>query len=79
MDGAPSTLRIDMFLCFHSDPRRLVVKIDAPRLALVVMVLHAPHSELGPQELTLWWACAIQLIMTLKVQPVLADANARFG
>lgn len=66
-------------VCLHSDPRRLIVRLQHMGLDFCFAVLHAPHSGYSDDDLTKWWKesihhCCVYGKMNLCV---LIDSNAQ--
>ena len=55
-------MRVDDFQVQYSDPRRLVVTTDAVATSCCYVVLHA-YDEMYKEEVPVWWAETVQLIM----------------
>ena len=64
----------------HSDPRRLLVRLQSGGLDLVLAVMHAPHLGHGGEEIEAWWHRSGTLCSAFqRLAPlcVLVDANAQ--
>eukprot|EP00435_Cladocopium_sp_Y103_P027748 s1875_g6.t2 len=72
------------FVVLHADPRVLLVRVQAPYLSFLCLVLHAPQSGLPLSERQQWWddlRMTVDLHRNVEVSDlfVLADANAASG
>ncbi|CAK0899702.1 unnamed protein product [Prorocentrum cordatum] len=63
----------------YSDPRALIVAVQAKFFDENAAALHAPRSKHKPEVRKAWWAHARQLMARWKPTILLADANARVG
>ena len=80
LDGEPITA--SCLVPLHSDPRRLIVRIQARGLDLVLAVLHAPHTGYDQATISEWWDFTTQLCSSSqRLAPlcVMVDANAQIS
>ena len=64
----------------HSDPRRLIVRLQAKGLDVIFAVLHALHSGYSDDDVSKWWDYTINLckgFQSLAPCCVLMDSNAQ--
>ena len=70
------------FQCVHHDPRRMLVRSDAPDMSFWLLALHAPHSGHSLQTRQAWWEETSELMRQHydgDVLFVLGDTNAAPG
>ena len=79
----PQLFRKNDFVVLHSDPQRLLVKVDAKWISRWILVMHAPDSGTPIQERKEWWATTTSLLAETRIPHeqliVCADANASPG
>ena len=71
----------DVTIC-HKDPRRLLARIEKSGIDLLVLVIHAPHSGHGIEEVEQWWIETADILNSFHQGGrviVLGDCNARSG
>ena len=66
----------------HADPRRLVVRLQARGLDLVLAVLHAPHTGYTKDDIAEWWNASTRICSAAqRLSPLclMVDANAQIS
>ena len=66
----------------HSDPRRLIVRLQAKGLDVILVVLHALHSGYNENDVSDWWDHTIKLCKGFQgLAPccVMMDSNAQIA
>lgn len=73
------TLTAQSLVCYHSDPRRIFVRLQHVGLDLYLVNLHAPHSGYDDTALESWWKETLRLCSTFHFGSmcVLMDSNAQ--
>lgn len=76
---AGAMVTFQSLVCLHSDPRRLIVRLQHLGIDLCFAVLHAPHSGYTDDDLAVWWKETIHHCCVYGKQNlcVLIDSNAQ--
>ncbi len=67
-NGKQLFIRDNQLVVLHSDPRRLIVRIQTDWLEIVFAVLHAPQSGIALESRQQWWHSTSELIQHLAGQ-----------
>eukprot|EP00435_Cladocopium_sp_Y103_P022853 s1557_g5.t1 len=84
VDDRPMLFQRRHFAVLHADPRVLLVRLEAPGLHALCLVLHVPQSGLPLTERESWWDSLNTILLQHRGNQdsdlfVLADANATSG
>eukprot|EP00435_Cladocopium_sp_Y103_P028743 s95_g7.t1 len=84
LHGKPLLFHRRHFVVLHADPRVLLVRVQAPHLNFLCLVLHAPQSGLSLSDRARWWEELRNVLDLHRADEtgdlfVLADANAAAG
>ena len=79
VDGRECFFRPRDFVVTYSDPRLLIVRVSARRLACTIAVAHAPHSGEDLAVRDAWWRGLSDRLAGQPDTVLLVDANGRIG
>ena len=78
-DGRQHFLQQDQFVVLFNDPRLLIVKLQARYYQATIAVAHAPHSSHTEAERNDWWDQAEMVMLRVRPNMLMIDANAKVG